>query len=166
VVSASAWFLTNVTVDDTDGDVATGAQFSYHPAELWSVQQNCTESEIQTVCPNVANAYDKTWHAGAEYEPGWGLPSAEISFTGSALYVYCIVVPNLTTDLTFFIDGDTAGTYTQNANPYDAGIVQYNTLVYANDTIPWGTHTFTLLSGATADAQASTLAVLDYIVYT
>ncbi|TFY70098.1 hypothetical protein EVJ58_g36 [Rhodofomes roseus] len=156
----SAWFLANVTVDDTNGDVATGAYFAYYsPEGSWSDEANCTEADMGTACPSAEYAYDGTWHA-----TGPGVSSAEISFTGSGFYVYCIINSNKSTDLTFMIDGETEGTYQQGTDTSESASISYDVLVYANDSLPWGTHTFTLVSGA--NTQGESLAILDYITYT
>ncbi|KZT67631.1 hypothetical protein DAEQUDRAFT_384243 [Daedalea quercina L-15889] len=122
-VYVSAWFFTNVTVDDTYGNEATSAQVSYDG--LWSDVQNCTESG-ETVCPSPERAYNHTWHAAAEYG------TAQISFSGTALYVYCILAQNHTTDLTFWLDNNLVDTFNQSAN--DSTAIQYDVLVI----IRWG----------------------------
>ena len=49
----------NVTVDDTNGDPRTGAQFLYSPLNRWNVGQNCTSCSAHV---NASLAYMHTWH--------------------------------------------------------------------------------------------------------
>ena len=59
-LSASAERV-NVTIDDTYGDVQTGAAITYSPHGAWKAGQTCTDC---TARPDPARAYDRTWHDG------------------------------------------------------------------------------------------------------
>ena len=74
---ASAWFLYNVTIDDTKGDYATLAGVDYGVGELWSDAQNCTESGTGLLCPNPEKAFEQTYHATVADGA-----SASVTFTG------------------------------------------------------------------------------------
>ena len=89
-----------------------------------------------------------------------------LQFTGSAVYVYCILTrhipfPDGNTDMTFFIDNEQVGIFTQTTNGDPS--FQYNALVYRNTSLENAPHTFRLESGHLGQ-QA--LVLLDYLVYT
>lgn len=64
--------------------------------------------------------------------------------------------------MTFSIDGQTVGSF--ELAPTGQATYDYNVLVYANSSIPSGTHTFVLQNGQPGGAKS--LVLLDYIVYT
>lgn len=74
---ASAWFMTNITIDDTKGDYATFAGVDYGDGELWSDAQNCTENGTGLLCPNPNDAFEKTYHASVVADA-----SASVTFVG------------------------------------------------------------------------------------
>jgi len=53
--------LVNVTIDDTNGDPLTGAQFVYTPPTSWNIGQACVGC---TAHPDPELLYDQTWHDG------------------------------------------------------------------------------------------------------
>ena len=65
--------------------------------------------------------------------------------------------------LAFTLDGQPAGTY-DNLTTVDSEPFVYNVSVYANASIPDGSHTFVLQNGG--HTNHSSLALLDYMVYT
>ncbi|OBZ79761.1 hypothetical protein A0H81_00334 [Grifola frondosa] len=160
--------LTNITIDDMYGDPETGAQFVYTPSDFWNVGQNCNSCAAQ---PSPSQAYQGTWHDGSPYTPSSdgeqsGLLSAEISFFGSAIYVFCILAQTITplngsSDMSFYIDDELVGTYVHapTAQPlsYD-----YNVPVYVNESLPSAPHKFSLVGGRTG---STSLILFDYIVY-
>ena len=81
---------------------------------------------------------------------------------GSAVYVYCIIAPFWPTNLTFHLDGESAGTFALAANTSRA--YEYGVLVYASAALPLREHTLTIQSGG-GDGN-DTLVLLDRIVYT
>ena len=74
-----------------------------------------------------------------------------------------VVLPNSTADITFFVDGhnQTMVSYTPNGQPGD---YLYNYLLWYNDTLPYGQHSFSLQNGILGTRVS--LILLDYIVYT
>lgn len=63
--------------------------------------------------------------------------------------------------MTFFIDGDIAGTYSW--TPTGATNYDYNVPVYANNSVQPGIHSFTLQNGHIGGSRS--LALLDYVIY-
>lgn len=65
--------------------------------------------------------------------------------------------------MTFFIDDQEVGTYVQMATR----VANYtsNALVYGNDSIPYGMHTFVLQNGHPNVQSGETLVLLDYLIY-
>ncbi|PCH33252.1 hypothetical protein WOLCODRAFT_141572 [Wolfiporia cocos MD-104 SS10] len=160
----SATILLNVTVDDTIPNAGTGDKFVY--AGSWNLGQDCSGCVAH---PDAEFAYYGTWH-DSTYLPSTDATTvnASLSFNGTALYVYCIVFhssdnPDGYTNLWFYLDDEQVGNFTQVPSGNGAN-VSYNVLVYDNDRIPWGTHTFTLVNGDPS-GQAS-LVLLDYAIYT
>ncbi|THG99434.1 hypothetical protein EW026_g2911 [Hermanssonia centrifuga] len=127
--------LVNITVDDTNPDPLTGAVFDYSPL-----------------------AYDGTWH-DATYDPTFDpsnpgksvAQTASLQYNGSAFYVYGILSestsdPGSIADIVFLIDGQPIGKFVYTP-PGIAGGYSFNVLLYGNDTIPQGQHTFTIQNG-------------------
>ena len=83
-----------------------------------------------------------------------------------AIYAYCILDNHINygtlTNLTFSIDGVQVGSYSH--SPDGSGTYLYNTLVYANTSIPNGDHTFVIHT--TGNQTISSLTLFDYVVYT
>ncbi|OBZ79811.1 hypothetical protein A0H81_00318 [Grifola frondosa] len=158
--------LVNVTIDDTLGDALTGEQFTYFPSASWNIGQNCSGC---TAHPNPSDIYLNSWHDGTANgvgDPGQIL-TASVSFTGSALYVFCIVTHSFTSpdgnsDMSFYIDGDLVGTYL--SQPTGDDTYDYDVPVYANESMSNGLHTFELVNGAVTGLKS--LVMLDYVVYT
>ena len=66
------------------------------------------------------------------------------------------------TDLTFLIDNQQVGTYSQ---PITNGVGwEYNSLFFSNDSLSSEQHTLTIINGANGGSSISLL-LLDYIVY-
>ncbi|KAK7694205.1 hypothetical protein QCA50_001385 [Cerrena zonata] len=156
--------LVNVTVDDAGSDPYTGAQIVYSPSNAWSLGPACT---VCTAHPDPKRAFNGTWHDGF-FDPNTNnVLTASFQFDGSALYVNCILShlgsnPDGTTNMLFFLDGEFMGSYQQfpNGDP----TYEFNTMVYANSSIPNGHHTFTIQNG---QLQApGSLVLLDSIMYT
>ena len=77
LLPVSAWFLTNITIDDTKGDYATLAGVDYGEGDFWSDAQNCTENGTGLLCPNYEKAFEQTYHATVAEGA-----SASVTFTG------------------------------------------------------------------------------------
>ena len=86
-------------------------------------------------------------------------------FKGTAIYAYCIMDNNITyitsTNLTFSIDGAQVGSYSH--IPDGSNTYLYNTLVYANASVPNGNHTFVIHSPRGAN---DSFVLFDYVQYT
>ncbi|OCH92703.1 hypothetical protein OBBRIDRAFT_726275 [Obba rivulosa] len=154
----------NVTIDDTEGDELTGHHFLYLPAEAWTAGQNCTTCAAQ---PEQSLAFDGTWHDSTNPLDPFVVTNATVTFTGSALYVYCITTNDLqlgNVDMTFYIDGEVVGHYVDTSQSPDAQPFDYNTLVFHNNSLPLDNHTFTLANGQTS--MEKSIVLLDFIRYT
>jgi len=83
---------------------------------------------------------------------------------GTAVYAYCILDNNntydTTTALTFFIDNVQVGSFFH--APDGSASYQYNTLVYANASLPNGFHTFQIF----LPFAPHYLILFDYVQYT
>ncbi|EMD41418.1 hypothetical protein CERSUDRAFT_89984 [Gelatoporia subvermispora B] len=158
--------LVNVTIDDTYGDPTTGAQFTYVDSE-WKPGQGCSGCLAQ---PDPSLAWNGSWHdATFNHWPGYvpepNVPlNATVSFNGQALYVYCIIDNNQDQNsyMTFYIDDEVVGSYIKNASNQSS--YDYNVLVYQNQALNPGQHTFMLSSGQVNGTDA--LVLLDYVIYT
>jgi len=80
------------------------------------------------------------------------------------VYAYCILDNAVSyttfTNLTFSIDGSLVGSFSH--TPDGSGTFLYNTLVYANTSVPNGDHTFIIHSPRGIDAS---LVLFDYVEY-
>ena len=87
---------------------------------------------------------------------------------GYALWVYCIT-PGLLfhsdsrVDMSFFLDDVHVGDFINEPTAYNS--YDYNVVVYSNESIPNGLHTFTVYNGHMTDAGC-TLVLFDYLIYT
>ncbi|KAK7468439.1 hypothetical protein VKT23_002952 [Stygiomarasmius scandens] len=82
--------FTNITFqDDAESDNGTAA-ITYAPPSMWKQTQGLNE----------------TWHESVVGpNSSVGAPTATFPFTGSAVYVYCILEPQTESHMTFFLDG-------------------------------------------------------------
>lgn len=150
--------LTNVTIDDTIGD-----QITYAPAQYWNYGPTCT---VCAATPDVSETHNNTWHDTAYYPPDNFAPTAELTFTGVAVYVYGILRydnPSLrATDLTFLIDGELVGNYSQPDSSKKGW--EYSALLFSHTSLSSKQHNLTIQNGVHQGKDASVL-LLDYIVY-
>ncbi|KLO18721.1 hypothetical protein SCHPADRAFT_935981 [Schizopora paradoxa] len=154
--------LQNVSIDDTNGDEMTGRQITYNPANKWSLGPSCQTCEAK-VSP-ASEAFDQTWH-DTSFIKGGPLISASAIFTGSAVYVVCILTgtsqdPNGNSDMVFFIDGVEDNRFQQgpNGNPD----YQFNSVVYSNESLTMESHNITIVTGTLGEQS---LVLLDRIIY-
>lgn len=169
--------LRNFTVDDT------GSAIQYSPADLWNVGRNCSGC---TAKPDVMEAYANTWHDSTHQLGSDQVVFASLGFagsscsqafhaqlinshvsSGSAVYVFCIIThssasPDGTSDMMFFLDGQSVGTFSLLSTGQN--VYEYNVLVYANNSIPPGTHILVVQNGVRGGPKS--LLLLDYMVYT
>ncbi|OCB87365.1 hypothetical protein A7U60_g5505 [Sanghuangporus baumii] len=162
---------TNVTIDDTNGDAVTGGQITYSPALAWQAGQSCQNCTAKL---DGNQAYDGTWH-DASYNPPGGLSnsypgtiiSASADFTGTAVYIYCILTrssssPDGNTDMTFYVDDQEVGSFSRDSDGDKS--YQYNQVVFAWSGLDGSTnHNVRLESGHLGQKA---LVLLDRIVYT
>lgn len=161
--ASPALALTNVTIDDTNGDPKTGAQISYTPQNgHWNLGPGCQRCSASL---DASQTFDQTWHDGAHYPGDSFVLTAEVSFTGTAVYVYGIKGYGnefAATDLTFLIDNEQVGYYSQ-PDINGMGWV-YNMLFFSTQSLSSGQHTLTIQNGA-HNGSAISLLLLDYIIY-
>ncbi|KAF7318114.1 hypothetical protein HMN09_00319300 [Mycena chlorophos] len=158
--------LTNRTIDDTNGDSATGAHPTYSPSgSTWFTAASCATSGCTGV-PTTAGSFDGTWTA-ALYLSSLNSISATMQFSGTAIYIY-FIVPNFASGsgeatlstANFLIDGGAVGSYQHETD--GSGNWDYGVLVYANSSVPNGQHTFEIQTTGSNPA----IIVFDRAVYT
>ncbi|KAJ7573687.1 hypothetical protein C8J56DRAFT_981893 [Mycena floridula] len=155
-------FAANRTIDDTLGDSVTGIRPVYVPSVgVWE-DATCAGCLIQ---PDRALAFDGTWTA-CTTNPGIPLASAELSFKGTAIYVFFILVndppPDVTagTESNFTLDGTMSGKFVH--QPIAGLGFQYNQLVFSAENLPYADHK--LLIG-TAAQDHNVFVNFDYAIY-
>ncbi|EMD39543.1 hypothetical protein CERSUDRAFT_71443 [Gelatoporia subvermispora B] len=158
----------NVTVDDTHGDPTTGEQFTYTPSAAWSEGQSCPGCSLQQfgiMQQSSIQLFDGTSHFSMPLT-GNTTPTASITFSGTAIWVYGVVpyflaYPSVpTTNLSFKLDGSDAGNFVfsgVDGNPI------FNFLLFHQDSLSATSHEFTL---TLVGEPEGSLIILDYMVYT
>ncbi|KAK0478159.1 hypothetical protein IW261DRAFT_1565144 [Armillaria novae-zelandiae] len=162
--SSTLAVLVNVTVDDQNGDPETEDTVSYIPADVWAVSSSCDNCFPQV---DLSKAWDNTWHVGKFINGSAAVPLASYTFSGTAVYVNCILVPGAKhpagrSDMTFFIDGVQAGTYSSEPDPSSPDSV-YNVTVFAHENLPSSRHIIQIQSGHIGGSAS--LILLDSIIY-
>ncbi|KAF9497096.1 hypothetical protein BDN71DRAFT_636153 [Pleurotus eryngii] len=151
----------NITIDDELGDELTGNRPSFSPLLGWAqgaVCDGCLKLDP-------GKTIQRTWHAHTRRSnETWSAVS--FPFTGTAVFVYCILANNLTgitalANYSFFLDGAEVGRFIH--VPENGSDFQYNVLVYSNTSVPNGNHTFQLLADSNVN---DTLILFDYAQYT
>ncbi|KAI0756223.1 hypothetical protein C8Q80DRAFT_1127322 [Daedaleopsis nitida] len=166
---ASGSASVNRTIDDDNGDVTTGQRPSYTPSDGWARGQGCTGCAIAPdIDINRSIPVNGSWH-DSTYHPGQPDRTISVSFTGTAVYVFHLIANGnffeqgvtTFTNLTFYIDNEYVGDFTQPAST-NAEKIRYNVPVYTNTTLPNEAHVLeTRASGPTAS-----LILFDAIIYT
>ncbi|KAI5115994.1 hypothetical protein M0805_009066 [Coniferiporia weirii] len=156
----SRGILVNRTVDDELGDSVTGALPTYQGS--WNYGPTCQDC-LEHLDPSFV--FQGTWHE-ATWDPGD--PSermVNISFTGSAVFVF-IVLANIIfndthtiTSLSFILDGETMGNFFH--SPALSTDYEYNVPAYSNENLVNAPHYLTMET--TGDFP--TLVLFDYLVY-
>ncbi|KAI9060633.1 hypothetical protein FKP32DRAFT_1577745, partial [Trametes sanguinea] len=157
--------LVNRTIDDQQGDSVTGQLPSKFPADKWANGQQCPSCGIRpgsVVDPK--QTFRRTW-SDSTYKPGQPDHVINVSFTGTAVYVYNLIVntiPEITTmtNLSFSIDGTYMAQYIH--NPDATSLVLYNVSVFSHTQLTNRTH----LLEMRASGLSESLILFDYIVYT
>ncbi|KAG6915336.1 hypothetical protein DXG01_012108 [Tephrocybe rancida] len=155
---------TNRTIDDTYGDSVTGSQPIYLPVGNWD-DASCSPSHC-TVLPPSGQAFDHSYHA-ATYLVNGGPRTAQLSFRGTAIYVFFILannVPNAGTETfcNFILDGQNSGPTVHHA-PTSSTNYQYNALVFSKTNLANIDHTL-LISADSFDTLS--YVNFDYAIYT
>ncbi|KAI0652611.1 hypothetical protein C8Q79DRAFT_111144 [Trametes meyenii] len=156
----------NITVDDT----SQGIQYS--PFDAWSTTNPCNTS--RNPCNIVLDGnqvYNRTWH-GTAYTPGQASqPSLSFNFSGTAVYVYGVILDRpppggtftLSTNLQVYLDKSLTQSNNQGVwNSSSGPIYQYNALIFQKSDLPSGDHTLQIQ----AVNNDSAIILFDYIVYT
>ncbi|KAK0198120.1 hypothetical protein F5146DRAFT_73269 [Armillaria mellea] len=160
--------LVNVTVDDQKGDPKTGATVSYTPADAWAISSPCDDCFAQV---DPSKAWYTTWHVG-KFMPQTNesavVLQASYTFSGTAVYVNCILAqsakhPTGRSDMTFFIDGVQAGTYSSEPDPESSPDYVYNVTVFSHENLSSGRHIIQIQGGHIGGSAS--LILLDSIIY-
>ncbi|KAI0792655.1 hypothetical protein C8Q75DRAFT_713837 [Abortiporus biennis] len=148
----------NRTIDDQNGDSVTGIQVQYSPAALWNQGSTCGGCATKA---DPSQAVDGTWHDGSRTPERDLLPlTFTLQFTGTAIYVYNIASQGILTDVTFTLDGQDAGHFTET---FDMPVrTMYNVLIFSQDSMPMGDHTLVV----SAFGPNYTIVLFDYAIYT
>ncbi|TFK76653.1 hypothetical protein BDN72DRAFT_829788 [Pluteus cervinus] len=151
-----------VVVDDQLSDPSTGQNVTYSPLGAWTLTgcRGCTQ------VPNPAQALEGTWHEStldgnsASTSFTTDTPTATLNFYGSSISVFCIISESDDSEMNFFIDTISAGSFSRPST----GSTQFlfNVQVFSK-SFTQGNHTLTIQNGQNG-AQSRLL--LDYIVYT
>ncbi|KAI0633047.1 hypothetical protein C8Q77DRAFT_1033090, partial [Trametes polyzona] len=155
----------NRTIDDQKGDSVTGAVPVFLPPDQWNIGQTCTTCNVNSGIVNAGRVHDGTWHDSTHDGPNDSDKVIVVNFTGSAIYMYNILVNKVPqtstiTRLEFFLDGDHVSSFTH--NPDNTTNVVYNALVYSNTSMPQAPHSLR----AVATGNGTLLTLFDYAVYT
>ncbi|KAH9934654.1 uncharacterized protein B0H18DRAFT_977570, partial [Fomitopsis serialis] len=158
---------TNRTIDDTYGDVATGMSPIY--TENWNPGSTCMGCVIG---PSAEKAYMGTWHDTTSDEPLGTSNTAHdvaLTFTGTAIWVYCIVADfdrqSITTfsNMSFELDGAAAGTYVHTPTGADQDNFEYNVTVYSVVGLSNVEHKLVMTAG---QGTSASLILFDWAMYT
>ncbi|KAJ7906333.1 hypothetical protein B0H13DRAFT_1619514, partial [Mycena leptocephala] len=151
--------LSNRTIDDTKGDPITGFLPIYAPESHWNLGTNCSGCLVQ---PDIGQLFDYTWHDTTQGDGGVS-SSVTLNFTGTAIYLFCVVpntIPFATTlvDLKFTLDGALIGTYTH--IPGSSADILYSVPVLSSQDLNNEAHTLI------AETASNSLFVFDFAMYT
>ncbi|KAI0720365.1 hypothetical protein C8T65DRAFT_634266 [Cerioporus squamosus] len=146
-----------VIIDDTYGDLATGALPVYSPSGNWTQGTPCTfdPSECPLVNPDPSKVQNGTWHDSVGTKDDAPARTVDLTFEGSSISVYCIVsevdrVEIAVSNMTFELDGMHAGQFYQDVDgTMDAAgnySIHYNVSVFNSGTIPQSNHTLRISS--------------------
>ena len=158
--NAAAGLTMNRTIDDQLGDAVTGLKPQY--SGEWQQGQSCNSCLIHL---DPSHTHNGTWH-DATYTPGSTPPTITMHFSGTAVYVYNVLVNQGTpdvqtsTNITFELDGNLAGGFAY--EPTSSTEFDYNHLVFAKNSLENTNHVLVIQP---AENQTS-LILFDYAMYT
>lgn len=152
------------TIDDTVGDVATGQRPIYQPARgVWE-HATCANCTLDFAL-DPAQAKMGTW-TGAAVDANSGNASIELTFTGTRLVLYYILVGNQFTETFFELDGKPAfGEFLNNPGPASNNEIIYNQTAFTWEKLPLAEHTLVILLQAHRSGLQNLL-IFDYAEYT
>lgn len=158
----------NRTIDDQKGDTVTGFIPTYLPSDSkWNIGQTCATCTVKSgTLIDPGQVFDGTWHDATHYGQTDTNISVQVDFTGTAVYMYNILIniaPGTKTSLTlldFYLDGDPVGTFTHDSD--NTTQVIYNALVYKNTSLSNAPHSLV----AEASGAQTILFLFDYVIYT
>ncbi|KAJ7601220.1 hypothetical protein C8J56DRAFT_28763 [Mycena floridula] len=165
ILFTTAFAATNRTIDDTLGDSLTGLRPVYFPstAGAWR-DATCSDCYI---IPAPALAFAGTWTSCTATED-IPLATAELSFKGTAVYVFLILANDAAhgvttlTESSFTLDGTLAGNFAHQPIP---GLgFQYNQLVFSAQNLPNIDHKLIIAASGRQDHHV--FVMLDYAIYT
>ncbi|KAI0917599.1 hypothetical protein AcW1_007234 [Taiwanofungus camphoratus] len=153
----------NITIDDQYGDLVADMLPIYSPSGAWVQGDNCDGCALK---PNEVYAYNNTWHDSTYLAVVSGYPTATLLFSGTAIYVYFIIInqaPNATgiqvnTDVYFTLDGASLGHFTNTPSVGSSIRFTYDYLVFATESLNYTAHELIM--------QSRAVALFDYAVYT
>ncbi|KAK7024042.1 hypothetical protein R3P38DRAFT_1087963 [Favolaschia claudopus] len=155
--------VSNRTIDDQFGDSVSGALPVYNPAPNWNEGASCSNCAIR---PDPALAFNHTWRDNSQF-PGGASVSLTLDFTGTAVWVFCIVPPitaNAITNYNLSYSLDSGAHQGRFAfTPTSKTDFLYNVTAVSLSSLPNTAHT---LSVATDDAANGSIFLFDYAVYT
>ncbi|RPD64701.1 hypothetical protein L226DRAFT_518689 [Lentinus tigrinus ALCF2SS1-7] len=166
LATVSGATLVNITIDDANGDASTGLKPQYSPLSAWSQGSTCPRCHI-TQHADAAQAFEGTWH-DSTYHPGQPPNIVQMTFNGSAVYVYNMVANVIQdgtttfTNLTFSLDGTEVGHYMHVPQNDAASTILYRTVVYQNASLTPTSHVLSIEAGGTT----ASLVLFDYAIYT
>ncbi|KAF7294608.1 hypothetical protein MIND_00997400 [Mycena indigotica] len=157
----------NRTIDDNFGDLVTGLQPIYTPDGYWSFDSTCSSCVFR---PDPKLAFNGSWHDSSQFV-NTAPVSVTLSFSGTAIYVFCIVPPIIQGTIsryrlnyTLETIAATSKTSTMTGNfsldPRSTTDYQYNVPVVSISGLDNTAHT---LRVSTNDASVF---LFDYAVYT
>ena len=164
LVEISVSKTSNRTIDDQNGDSFTHSIPVYSPTLPWSQGRNCMTCHINGSLVDANRTVAATWH-DATYIPSQPELSIAFNFTGTAIYVYNILVNQdpgtiTFTNMTFHLNGSLVGQFMH--TPERVIEVLYGVLVYANNSLENETHLMEIRAGGTDIS----LILFDYAEYT
>ncbi|KAI0754143.1 hypothetical protein C8Q80DRAFT_347961 [Daedaleopsis nitida] len=150
----------NRTIDDQDGDSATGDKPTYAPSNGWAQGSQCSGCNVQLDRNEV---FHGTWSDTTVAADGKSPRNITINFTGTAMYVYNAVantIPGTRTDqdITFLIDGAEVGSYVHAAT--SSTDTDYRVLVFSKDQLQNVPHTLLIRPNPNSNI------LFDYAMYT
>ncbi|KAI0714729.1 hypothetical protein C8Q76DRAFT_435384 [Earliella scabrosa] len=170
----------NRTIDDTHGDSITGLRPMYLPPSpvLWNLGNASSGSPVTAPLIDAGQVEGGTWH-DATCGPGSAIPEIVLTFNGTAVYVYYIILDfdaNLSrrifgapfttyTSLAFYLDNVDVGRYRHGpeSKSVDQVYVLYRVPVYVNPSLVDGPHTLRITANG---SEFNTISLFDYAEYT